>query len=72
MKAMNIPSAFIYPSRDAPMYRRGAAVLCAALALGAAASIGLKWWLTKFNRAADQRERERGVLGQAVTFRYVL
>lgn len=68
----NISTAYVYPSSDAPMYRKGAAVLCAFLALGAVASVGLKFWLTKLNRVADQRERDQGILGRAVTFRYVL
>lgn len=68
----NISTAYVYPSSDAPMYRTGGSVLCAVLVVGSLASLLLKVWLRKLNQKADQRERERGVLGQAVMFRYVL
>ena len=68
----NISTAYVYPKSDAPMYRIGGSVLCACLAAGVIASLGLKFWLWKLNKATDEKERNQGVLGQVISFRYVL
>ena len=54
------------------MYRTGGTVLCVFLLVGVGASLLLKFWLAKLNKQADERERERGILGEMRGFRYVL
>lgn len=54
------------------MYRMGGIVLCCALVVGATASVLLKFWLKKLNKAAEERDHEQGRWGDNLTFRFVL
>lgn len=54
------------------MYRMGGIVLCCALVVGATASVLLKFWLKRLNKAAEERDHEQGRWGDNLTFRFVL
>ncbi|KAM0718617.1 hypothetical protein Q7P37_005687 [Cladosporium fusiforme] len=63
--ATNISSAYLYPSSDAPLYRKGCIVLTVALVVCACSSLVLRFWLRKENEKLDRE-------GDDVGFRYVL
>lgn len=54
----NIPSAYLYPKNDAPLYRTGGITLTCALTMCGVACIVLKLWLERLNRAADEVDAE--------------
>ncbi|KAH8892132.1 retrograde regulation protein 2 [Thozetella sp. PMI_491] len=65
--ATNISTSYLYPSSDAPLYRRGCIVLTVALVCCATASMALRFWLKKLNARMDSSQN-----GAELTFRYVL
>lgn len=65
----NIPSAYLYPKTDAPMYRMGGITLTCALTMCGVACVILKLWLTRLNRAAEKVDTENNA--PQSTFRYI-
>lgn len=65
----NIPSAYLYPTSDAPMYRMGGGTLTGTLALCIGASLFLKFWLKRLNKKAEERDVEDTNSG--AVFRYI-
>lgn len=65
----NIPSAYLYPKNDAPLYRMGAITLTCALTMCGIACVVLKLWLGRINKAADKEDAESN--SPQSTFRYV-
>lgn len=65
----NIPSSYLYPKSDAPLYRTGGITLTCALTMCGVACIVLKFWLQRLNRTADRADAEKN--NPQSSFRYI-